>query len=90
MKHFFAYNEEKHRDNYNVVVDDRNLREYYLVPFYETLVNGKAQSFMTSYNAVGGIPSVVSPLLKSLVMGEWGFDGMICTDAEAMQKAATN
>jgi beta-glucosidase len=85
MKHFFVYNQEQNRGNNNVIVDDRNLREYYLVPFYETLINAKGQSFMTSYNAVNGVPATCSPEIKSVVIGEWGFDGMICTDAGAMQ-----
>jgi beta-glucosidase len=87
MKHFFVYNQEEKRGNNNVVLDDRNLREYYLVPFYETIVNAHGQSFMTSYNAVNGVPAVCSPVIKSVVIGEWGFDGMICTDANAMQAA---
>ncbi len=85
-KHFLAYSEEDHRDNFNVTVDERNLREYYLLPFREVLQAG-GQGFMTSYNAVGGVPSVVSPLIKSIVIDEWGFDGMVCTDAGAMQAA---
>ena len=85
MKHFFVYNQEQGRGSLNVVVDDRNLREYYLVPFYETIVNAHGQSFMTSYNAVNGVPAACSPVIKSVVIGEWGFDGMICTDAGAMQ-----
>jgi beta-glucosidase len=87
MKHFFVYNQEQGRGSLNVVVDDRNLREYYLVPFYETIVNAHGQSFMTSYNAVNGAPAVCSPMIKSVVIGEWGFDGMVCTDAGAMQAA---
>ncbi len=85
MKHFFVYNQEEKRGSTNVIVDDRNLREYYLVPFYETIVNAHGQSFMTSYNAVNGVPAACSPVIKSVVIGEWGFDGMICTDAGAMQ-----
>lgn len=89
-KHFLAYNQEENRDSFNVVVDERNLREYYLLPFREVLKPGGAQSFMTSYNAVNGVPSVVSPLIKSVVFDEWGFDGMVCTDANAMQQASTS
>jgi beta-glucosidase len=85
-KHFLAYSEEDHRDNHNVTVDERNLREYYLLPFRDVLQAG-GQAFMTSYNAVGGVPSVVSPLIKSIVIQEWGFDGMVCTDAGAVQAA---
>lgn len=89
-KHFLAYNQEEGRDRLNVVVDERNLREYYLVPFREVLQVGRGQSFMTSYNAVNGVPSVVSPLIRSVVQGEWGFDGMVCTDANAMQQASSS
>ena len=84
-KHFLAYNQEENRGDLNVVVDNRNLREYYLIPFREVLQNQHGQSFMTSYNAVNGVPNTVSPYIKSIVIGEWGFDGMVCTDADAMQ-----
>jgi hypothetical protein len=72
MKHFFVYNQEEKRGNNNVIVDDRNLREYYLVPFYETIVNAHGQSFMTSYNAVNGVPATCSPVIKSVVIGRVG------------------
>ena len=36
---------------------------------------------MSAYNKLAGTSSAVSPLLKSLVIGEWGFDGTLCTDA---------
>ncbi len=39
---------------------------------------------MTAYNAVNGIPMTASPLLKDMVMKQWGFDGIICTDAGAL------
>jgi beta-glucosidase len=84
-KHFLAYNQEENRGDLNVVVDDRNLREYYLIPFREVLQTQHGQSFMTSYNAVNGVPNTVSPYIQSIVIGEWGFDGMVCTDADAMQ-----
>jgi beta-glucosidase len=84
-KHFLAYNQEENRGDLNVVVDDRNLREYYLIPFREVLQTQHGQSFMTSYNAVNGVPNTVSPFIQSIVIGEWGFDGMVCTDADAMQ-----
>lgn len=87
VKHFLAYDQEQNRSGFNVVVDARNLREYYLVQFREVLQNAHAQAFMTSYNSVNGVPNVVSPLIKSIAIGEWGFDGMVCTDADAMQMA---
>ena len=87
VKHFLAYDQEQNRSGLNVVVDDRNLREYYLVQFREVFQNANAQAFMTSYNSVNGVPNVVSPYIKSIVIGEWGFDGMVCSDDDAMQMA---
>ena len=42
---------------------------------------------MSAYNKLAGTSSAVSPLLKSLVIGEWGFDGTLCTDAWGPQIA---
>src|ERR1017187_1497102 len=64
--------------------DERNLREYYLVPFQMGILEGNAQSFMASYNAVNGIPDTVSPFIRDIVEKEWKFDGMVCTDAGSL------
>src|SRR4029079_9269491 len=61
--------------------DERNLREYYAVPFEHAIRVSKAQGIMEAYNKFNGEPSATSPLLKSLVIGEWGFDGVLSTDA---------
>ncbi len=85
LKHFVANNNENDRETTSSNFDDRNLHEYYLIPFREAIVNGNAQSFMTAYNLINGVPATITPLLRDLVIGQWGFDGMICTDAFAMQ-----
>ena len=36
---------------------------------------------MEAYNKINGEPSATTPLLKSLLIGEWGFDGVLQTDA---------
>ena len=46
--------------------------------------DGGARAFMASYNSVNDIPMTVHPVLRNMVMNEWGFDGIICTDAWAM------
>jgi beta-glucosidase len=81
MKHFLANSNEDSRTSSSSDFDERNLREYYLVPFQMGILEGNAQSFMASYNAVNGIPDTVSPFLRDIVEKEWKFDGMICTDA---------
>jgi beta-glucosidase len=65
-------------------MDERNLREYYLVPFQMGIEQAHAQSFMASYNAVNKIPDTVSPFIHDIVEKEWKFDGMVCTDAGSL------
>jgi beta-glucosidase len=84
MKHFLANSNEEARTRSSSDMDERNLREYYLVPFRMGIEQANAQSFMASYNAVNKIPDTVSPFLRNIVEKEWKFDGMICTDAGSL------
>ena len=84
LKHFVANNNEEHRTRTDSVMDERDLREYFLVPFQKAITEGHAQSFMVAYNVLNGAPCTAHPILRSIVMKEWGFDGMICTDAGGM------
>ena len=40
---------------------------------------------MAAYNAVNGTPAHVHPMLRQIVMGEWGLDGIICTDGGGLR-----
>ena len=84
MKHFLANSNEDGRTSSSSDFDERNLREYYLVPFRMGIQEGNAQSFMASYNAVNKIPDTVSPFIRDIVEREWKFDGMVCTDAGSL------
>jgi beta-glucosidase len=84
MKHFLANSNEDARTRSSSDFDERNLREYYLVPFQMGIEEANAQSFMASYNAVNGIPDTVSPFIRDIVEGEWKFDGMVSTDAGSL------
>ena len=90
LKHWLANNNEANRAASSSNVDERNLREYYTAPFEAAIRGGHAQGIMTAYNQIDGVPSAVSPLLKSLLVGEWGFDGLISTDATGPQVLVTN
>jgi beta-glucosidase len=81
LKHWLANNNEQNRETTSANVDERNLREYYAAPFEAAIKIGHAQGIMTAYNQLNGTPAGVSPLLQSLLVGEWGFDGLITTDA---------
>ena len=89
-KHFAANNEEHNRSHCNAVISERDLREYYLPAFEKCIIDGKAQSIMTAYNAVNGVPCVVNNYLtKKVLRDDWGFQGYIVTDCSAPQWMVT-
>ncbi len=84
LKHFVAYSNETNRSGSSSNFDARLLHEYYTVAFRMAIEQGGANAYMTSYNAVNGIPMTANPMLKNLTMKKWGFNGIICTDAGAL------
>lgn len=84
MKHFLANSNEDGRQSDSSNFDERLFREYYSVPFRMGIELGHAGGFMTAYNAWNGIPMAVQPVLKNVVMKEWGFDDIICSDGGAI------
>ena len=81
LKHWLANNNETDRNKSSSDFDQRNLREYYGAPFEHAIRVSKAQGVMEAYNKINGEPSSTTTLLKSLLIGEWGFDGVLQTDA---------
>jgi beta-glucosidase len=84
LKHFLANSNEDGRGGSSSNFDDRLFHEYYAVPFRMGIEQGHANAFMTAYNAWNNIPMLVHPVLRDVVMKDWGFDGIICTDAGAL------
>lgn len=81
LKHFIANNNEVGRGDESVSIDPRNMREYYLKAFEIPFKEGGAQSMMTAYNAINGVPANLSPDVKAIVKEEWGMDGFVVSDA---------
>ena len=81
VKHFAAYGAAEAGRDYNTVdMSERALRQDYL-PSYKAGVDAGAALIMTSFNAVGGVPSTGNKkLLRDILRDEWGFDGAIITD----------
>ena len=80
-KHFAVNSQEQLRMSVNSVLDERTLREIYLEGFEIAVKEGGAKSIMSSYNAVNGeYANENEHLLKEILRGEWGFDGMVITD----------
>jgi beta-glucosidase len=84
LKHFLANSNEDLRDSSSSDFDWRLFQEYYSVPFRMAIEDGHANAFMTSYNQWNHVPMTENPVLREVVMKDWGFDGIICTDAGAL------
>ena len=81
VKHYAANSQELRRMTNDSVVDERALREIYLPAFEMAVKEGGVKSLMTSYNRVNGIYAHEHPhLLRDILYGEWGFDGMVVSD----------
>jgi beta-glucosidase len=89
MKHFLANSNETTRGSSSSDFDEQLLRDYYSVPFRMGFVEGGAKSFMASYNAWNHVPMTVNPILKSMAVKEWGADGIISSDALAVELMVT-
>lgn len=81
LKHFAANSMENNRQSASSNVDPRNLREYYLVPFERITREQQVQSYMVAYNAINFMPCAATNLIRDLARAEWGFHGLIVTDA---------
>ena len=80
VKHFIANDSETQRMTVDVHVGDRALRELYLAPFEAIVRNEGAWAVMAAYNGVNGSPMTQSPLLRDILHGEWGYDGLVMSD----------
>lgn len=83
-KHFAGNNEEHNRFECNDVMSERALRSYYLPAFKALITEGKAQSIMTAYNSINGVPCTANKrMLTDILRNEWGFNGYIVSDCGA-------
>ncbi|GFR36724.1 glucan 1,4-alpha-glucosidase [Insulibacter thermoxylanivorax] len=81
LKHFIGNNNEIKRGECSVSIDPRNMHEYYLKAFEIPFVEGGAQSMMTAYNAVNGVPANLNPDVIGIVKQQWGMNGFVVSDA---------
>jgi beta-glucosidase len=84
-KHFAGYGGAVGgRDYDSADMSDRTLHEIYLPPFYAATKAG-AGTFMSAFNDIGGVPMTAhGPLLKGLLRQQWGFDGLMVSDWNAI------
>lgn len=81
VKHFALNNDEENRHQVNVKVSDRALHEIYLPAFHAAVTNGGAWGLMGAYNLYRDEHNCHNEyLLKDLLKGQWGFDGVVVSD----------
>ena len=85
IKHFVGYGAaEGGRDYNSTYLTERQLRNVYLPPF-QAAVKAGAMTLMTSFNDNDGVPSTGNTfVVKDILRGEWGFDGLVVTDWNSM------
>jgi beta-glucosidase len=81
VKHFVGNDAEFERTSISSVIDERALRELYLVPFEIAVTEGGALAIMTAYNRLNGRWLTQQPaFLLDILRDEWGFEGLVMTD----------
>ena len=91
VKHFVGNDAEFERSSINSVIDERALRELYLVPFEVAVREGGALAIMTAYNRLNGRwLTQQREYLFDLLREEWGFEGLVMTDWFAVTETTTS
>ena len=91
LKHFVANDTEFERHTVSSNLDERTLREVYLLPFEMGVKKAKAKSVMSAYNKLNNIYcSSNEYLLVNILKEEWGFDGYVVSDWGAALETIEN
>jgi beta-glucosidase len=81
IKHFAGNESEIERTTISSEIDERSLREIYLVPFEAAVKEGKTWAVMSSYNRLNGVfASENEWLLTQVLREEWQYDGVVMSD----------
>ena len=84
-KHYAGYGAAEGGRDYNTVdISERTLRDVYLPPFKAAFDAG-ADSTMSSFNEIGGVPGTCNSfLLRTVLREEWGWSGPVVCDFNAI------
>lgn len=81
VKHYALNTQELNRWGVDARPDERTLREVYLPAFEAAVKEAGVYSVMGAYNKVYGTNANQSEILvKDILKGDWGFDGVMLTD----------
>ncbi|KRC59364.1 hypothetical protein ASE14_16650 [Agromyces sp. Root81] len=88
-KHFVGNDSETERMTADVVIDRDTLERVYAAPFAAAVEAG-AWAVMSSYNGINGTTGTESPLLDELLRHDWGFDGVVISDWDAVRSVVSS
>jgi beta-glucosidase len=90
LKHMAGHGQPESGTNVGPAnVGERTLRDVFFYPFEVAVKQGHARSLMPSYNEIDGIPSHANRwMLHDVLRKEWGFDGTIVSDWQAISQLA--
>ena len=81
IKHFAANESEIERTTSSSEVDERTLREVYLIPFEMAVKSAGTWAVMSAYNKVNGTYCAENEwLLTKVLRNDWGYDGIVMSD----------
>ncbi|WP_346238120.1 glycoside hydrolase family 3 N-terminal domain-containing protein [Niabella insulamsoli] len=84
-KHFVANVGDGGRDSYPIHWNERYLDEIHFPPFLAAIKKAGAHSIMTAYNSIDGVAASSNKwLLTDKLKKNWGFDGFVISDANAV------
>lgn len=84
-KHYFANNTEFNRHSGSSNMDDRDMREFYLLPYRTLIRDYNLPSIMTAYGSVNGVPMSASKyLVDTIARKTYGMDGYVTGDCGAI------
>jgi beta-glucosidase len=71
-------------------ISERELRENFFPPFRKIVERTSIAAVMPSYNVIDGVPSHANSwLLQDVLRDEWGFNGVVASDYNAIQQLET-
>lgn len=81
IKHFVGNESEIERTTISSEIDERTMRELYLVPFEQAVKVAGTWGIMSSYNRLNGTYTSENPwLLDQVLRREWHYDGIVMSD----------
>jgi beta-glucosidase len=90
LKHYAGHGfGEGARNHAPVHIGQRELNDVFLLPFEMAVKLGGARALMPAYHDIDGEPlSASRHYLTEVLRGEWGFDGLVVSDYEAIRLLA--